>query len=716
MTTRRAFLKISLLAGSSFAIGFRFDDVFAADATAPFQPNAWVRIDPDGVVTVTVGKSEMGQGVRTSLPMILADELEAEWTSVRLEQATPGPQFDRLGTGGSHSVRSSWMPLRQAGATAREMLVTAAAAKLGVDRKDLRAERGFVIHDASKRRIGYGELVAAAAALPVPQDVPLKKLDQLRLVGKATRRVDALDIVQGKATYGIDVRVPGMLYATIVRPRVLGGTIKEFDATRSRAVPGVRHVVRVTAGVAVVATGSWAALEGREALRVVFEDGAHAEFSSELHSRRLREGMEKPGYVTRRDVVELVPESAKHLDVQYWYPFYAHAPVETLNTVASVRGDTCELWSPTQTPNGVQLRVASALGIPPELVKVNTTLIGGGFGRRLGWDYAVEAADVSRAIGGGPVQVLWTRSDDMKHGYFQAASAHRMSGGVSAGGKIVTWNHKKVSSVHNARRTPTQEQLTDANYFRDSSWGVFDVPYVIPSVETSYVHVDTPVPIGPWRAVYSPSATFARECFFDELAGLAGKDPLALRLEHLAGPETLTAADVTVDRRRLRRVLELLRAKSDWGKPMPQGSGRGMACNVYAGDTHVAYAAEVSVRGGVVRVTRVVCAMDCGLVVNPLGVEAQVEGGIVWSLSSALKGEITFAGGRAEQSSFADFDVLRIDETPRIEVHLVPSHGDEPFGVGEPTVPPMVPAIVNAIHAATGKRVRKLPIRREDLV
>lgn len=714
MTTRRAFLKVSLLAGSSFAIGFRIDDLFADEAKAPFQPNGWVRIDSDGAVTLTVGKSEMGQGVRTSLPMILADELEADWSAVRLEQATPGPGFERLGTGGSFSVRGSWLPLRQAGATAREMLVTAAAAKFAVDRKELRADRGFVIHDKSNRRVGYGALAAAAAGLPVPSEVPLKQLSELRLVGNATRRTDGADIVTGKATYGLDVRVPGMLYATIVRPRVLGGAIKSFDATRAKKVPGVRHVVKVAAGVAVAATNTWAALEARKLLDIAFDDGANAAFSSEVHGKRLQDGAEQEGFITRSDVAELVPAGAKTLEARYQYPFYAHAPVETLNTTASVDGKTCEIWSPTQTPNGVQAHVAALLGIPPASVKVNTPLLGGGFGRRLGTDYAVEAADVSRAIGGGPVQVLWTRPDDMKHGYFQAASLHRMSGSIDAQGKVSAWTHKKVSSVHNARRKPSAEQLADPTFFRDSSWGVYDIPYDIPSIETSYVQVDTPVPIGPWRAVFSPSSTFARESFFDELAAAAGKDPIQFRLDHLGGAEKLTAGELTIDRPRLRRLLEMLRAKSDWGRKMPAGSGRGMACNVYDGDTHVAYTAEVSVHEARVRVTRVVCVIDCGLVVNPLGVAAQVEGGVIWSLSSALKGAITFADGSAVQSTFADFDVLRIDETPRIEVHIVPSHGDTPFGIGEPTVPPMVPAVVNAIYAATGKRLRKLPIRPED--
>ncbi|MBV8520141.1 MAG: xanthine dehydrogenase family protein molybdopterin-binding subunit [Acidobacteria bacterium] len=713
MTTRREFLKVSLLAGSALAIGFRFDEADADDGKV-FQPNAWVRIAADGTVTIVVGKSEMGQGVRTSLPMILAEELEADWTKVRLEQASPGPQYRSLGTGGSFSVQSQWKPLRQAGATARELLLTAAAARLGVERASLRAERGFVVSDVLQQRIPYGELVAAAAALPVPENVPLKNASEFRIIGKATRRLDGHDIVTGRARYGIDVRVPRMRYATVVRPPVLGGSVKSFDATRAKKIAGVRAVVQVSTGVAVIADHTWAALKGREALDVVFDAGPNAEFSSALHAQRMREAAAQPGFTTRKDGSISSPV-VKRIESTYQYPFYAHAPVETMNTVADVRGDRCELWSPTQAPQDVRKNVATLLGIPQDNVTVHVTLIGGGFGRRLGWDYAVEAAEVSKAAGGGPVQVLWSRADDMKHGYFQAASLHQMSAGFDADGKLVSWSHKKVSSPHNARSKPTAEQMQDPTFFRDISWGVYDVPYDIPFIETAYLPVATPVPIGPWRAVFSPSSTFARESFLDELAHAAGLDPIEFRLAHLGGAEKLTAGDVTIDRPRLRRVLETLRAKSDWGKPLPKGSGRGMACNVYDGDTHVAYSAEVTVREGKIRVDRVVCVFDCGVVVNPAGIEAQVEGGVIWSLSSALKSELTFRNGGAEQSSYRDFEVLRIDEAPKIEVHLIPSHGDTPFGAGEPPVPPMVPALVNAIHAATGKRVRKLPIRAEDL-
>jgi isoquinoline 1-oxidoreductase beta subunit len=376
-----------------------------------------------------------------------------------------------------------------------------------------------------------------------------------------------------------------------------------------------------------------------------------------------------------------------------------------------VRRNRCEIWAPTQAPNDVQAEVAKMLGISASDVIVHVTLIGGGFGRRLGWDYALEAAEVSKAIG-APVQVIWTRPDDMKHGYFQAASLHQLSGRFDAQRKLVAWTHKKVSSLHNARGTPSETELNDPGFYRDSaSWGVYDIPYNIPSIETRYVRVDTHVPIGPWRAVFSPSSTFARECFIDELAHAVAADPIDFRLQLLEGPDTVQAGDLTIDRTRLRRVLEVLRARSNWNAPLPAGTGRGVACNVYDGATHLGYVAEVSVTPDQIRVRRVVCVIDCGVIVNPLGIESQVEGGVIWGLSSALKGAITFRDGAVEQSTYRDFDVLRIDETPAIDVHLVPSHGDAPFGMGETTVPPIVPAVVNAIFAATGKRIRQLPIR-----
>lgn len=386
-----------------------------------------------------------------------------------------------------------------------------------------------------------------------------------------------------------------------------------------------------------------------------------------------------------------------------------------MNCTARVQGERCEIHVPTQNPNGIQRVVARKLGIEPDNVSVHTTLIGGGFGRRLNVDYAVEAAELAKALG-KPVQILWTRQDDMRHGHFQMASVERLVGGLDAAGRLAVWGHRKTSSFHNLHGKPTPEELKDSAYYRDSAWGVYDIPYDIPAIETDYVEVDCPIPIGPWRSVYSPASTFARECFIDELAHAAGRDPIAFRLEMLGGAETVKAGELEISRPRLRRVIETAREKAGWGSSLPSGRARGFACNVYDGETHVAYIAEASVgNDGSVKVERVTAAIDCGIAVNPNGVEQQMESGVVWALSSLLGGEATLRNGIVEQSNYGDYPVVEIDQTPEIETHIVPSEGERPWGMGEPPVPPLVPAVMNAIFAATRKRLRRMPVRPDDL-
>ncbi|HEX7517563.1 MAG TPA: molybdopterin cofactor-binding domain-containing protein [Chthoniobacterales bacterium] len=716
ITSRRAFLKTAALGGASLVVAFDGRRLLGAgkEAAGQFKPNGWVRVDADGTVTLTIGKSEMGQGVRTSLAMILADELEADWSRIKLVQASPGPDFKRLGTGGSFSLAGSWKTLRQAGAAAREMLITAAAARWTVDRAACTAANGEVVHSASKRSLKYAALVADAAKLPVPADPPLKKASDFRLIGKPTRRINGRDIVTGAARYGIDTKISKMLYASIERPPWRGAKPKRSQDAKALAIRGVR-LVPCASGIAVVGETTWAALKGRAALAVEWEDPPKGAFDSEAHFKRLDEASEQKGFVTRKEEAPAGTRvAARTIFASYFYPFYAHAPVETMNCVADVREDRCIIWAPTQAPNSLQEEVAKFLGTTPEKVEVNVTLIGGGFGRRLAVDYAVEAAEISRAVK-APVQVLWTRTDDMRHGHFQAASAHRLSAGLDSADALVAWRHTKAGSLHNLE-LPDPAAVRDAGFYQDLSWGVYDVPYAIPSIETAYVTVDLPVRHGPWRAVFAPSSVFAREAFIDEVAHVRGSDPLAFRLELLKGPDTVKAGSLTIDRRRLRRVLEVVREKSGWGAPVAVRHGRGVACNIYDGETHIAYVVDVAVDdAGKVRVERVVAAVDCGLVVNPTGVEQQVEGGIIWGISSALLGEITFRGGAAQQATYADYGVARMRGTPAIEVHIVPSEATQPFGMGEPPVPPIAPAIVNAIFAATGKRIRRLPIRPEDL-
>src|SRR5437773_714905 len=631
ITSRRTFLKTTALSGASLLIGIDGNRLLHGAqplAAGHFKPNVWIRIDPDNSVTLTIGKSEMGQGVRTSLAMLLAEELEADWTRIKLEQASPEPGFEDIGTGGSDSIRDGWRSLRQAGATAREMLAMAAAARWKVDRGTF------------------------AGAKP-----------------------------------------------------------KRMQEEKARAVHGVRAIVKISNGVAVVADTTWAAIKGRTTLAVEWDDPPPDAFNSEAHAKRLETGSRERGFITRKE--EPPPGTARvaeTIDATYHYPFYAHAPVETMNWVADVRENRCTIWAPTQAPNRLQKQVAQLLGTTPANVQVNVTLIGGGFGRRLAVDYALEAAEISRAAK-APIQLLWSRPDDMKHGHFQGASVHYLSAGLDAQGTPIAWRHTKAGSFHNISALDPAE-VRDAAWYQDWSWGAYDVPYAFPAIETAYVAVDLPVRHGPWRAVFAPSSVFAREAFFDEVAHHRGADPLAFRLDMLKGTVVIKAGSTTIDRRRLRHVLETVRNKSGWGRSIAEHHGRGVACNAYFGHTYIAYVADVAVdHDGNVRVERVVAAVDCGRVINPIGVEQQMEGGIIWGISSALKGEITFRDGAAQQGTYADFEVARMRETPAIEVHIVNGDAPEPFGMGEPPVPPIVPAIVNAVFAATGKRVRQLPIR-----
>jgi isoquinoline 1-oxidoreductase subunit beta len=719
-TSRRAFIKTSTLGGVALVLGFDGTRgvIYAAALgdRGEFRPNGWIQIDQNGTITLTIGKSEMGQGVRTSLAMILADELGADWTRVSIVQASPGPVFKNLGTGGSWSLGGSWKILRQAAASAREMLIAAAAAQWGVDHSECRAIDSAVVHQGTNRRVDYGALVQAAAKLPVPANPQLKTAADFRLIGRSTPRIDGPDIVTGKAHYGIDVRVPKMLHASVERSPWLGAKPLQWSEDKARAVRGVRAVVPISSGIAVIADSTWSALKGRAALATKWSDQPADGFDSVAHRTRLEKACQEHGVVTRKEVgKEHIDQTGRTMEATYFYPFYAHAPVETMNCTAAVVGDRCTIWAPTQAPNKLQEEAAELLGIPSANVEVHVTLIGGGFGRRLGIDYALEAAEISRAVK-APVQVLWTRPDDMQHGHFQGASAHRLSATLDVRGNLIKWHHTKAGSPHNIDKPDKPEVTKDAAYYQDLSWGVYDIPYAIPSIETSYVAVDIPVRHGPWRSVFAPSSVFARESFIDEIATATGADPLAYRLKLLEGSDMVKAGSLNIDRRRLRKVLEVVGEKSDWRHPMPKGGGRGVACNVYDGETHVAYVVEVSVNSkGDVRVQRVTAAIDCGLIVNPTGVEQQVESGVLWGLSSALAGEITFRNGQVQQSTFADYAVARMRDTPVIEVHLVRSDKMQPYGVGEPPVPPIVPAITNAIFAATGIRLRSLPIRAADL-
>ena len=690
---RRSFLKLSAGAGAGLWLGAHLPSRAEAAAPAAFEPNVWLRIDPQGQVTLYLAKAEMGQGVYTSMPMLVAEELEADWKSIRVVQADADPKFGMMMTGGSSSVRRSWKPLREAGAAAREMLVLAAAQRWGVDRAACQARDGTVIHAATGRKLGYGALASAAAALPVPKEPPLKDPKDFRVIGKRVARLDSLDKSRGTARFGIDVRVPGMNFAVVARPPVRGGKVASFDGAKALAVPGVRKVLQVPSGVAVVADSSWSAIQGREALKVEFDAGPNGGLDQAGIARLLAEApVEKDSPRSEGDVEKALAGAAKRLEATYEVPLLAHATMEPMNCTARFQKGAVEIWAPSQGPSWALEPLAKAVGIPAEKVTFHTTFLGGGFGRRAMPDFVVEAALVSKAAG-VPVQVLWTREDDMRHDFYRPPGRNELRGGLDAAGRLVAWHHLV--------RTPsiTRQLMGSATAFGkrpDVVEGAADVPYAAAAVRVDCAMPELGVTLGFWRSVFSGQNAFAEECFVDELAAAAGKDPLAFRLEHLP-PEN-----------RLRGALQLAAEKAGWGTPAAAGRGRGIACHTSFG-SHVAAVAEVSLDQGRVRVHRVVYGVDCGWVVNPDTVEAQVEGAMVYGLSAALRGQVAIANGAVVQANFDDYEPLRMNEMPAVEVHLVPS-AEPPGGIGEPGLPPIAPAVANALFGLTGKRIRRLPL------
>jgi isoquinoline 1-oxidoreductase beta subunit len=729
--TRRAFLRDGSKAVVGLTLAFHLDVDAPADTAEvrEFAPNAFIRIGPDNIVRLWAIRSEMGQGVRTVLPMVLADELEADWQKVVIEQAKMVPRFKgiRLRTSGSGSAAGTWMPLRKAAATAREMLVSAAAQQWQVNASACRAESSTVSHPASGRKFTYGQLASAASRVPVPTKPHLKEASAFRLVGRPVKRRDGNAIVTGSAVYGLDVKVPGMLYAVVARCPYLGGKLISCDRDPAMKISGVKNVIPIhtgfSGGVAVVATNTWAALMGRDALQPVWDKGDNAGFDSTVFMRQLEQSLSQPGFPIRRhgDAQTAMESSPTKLEALYEYPFQAHAPLETMNCTADVRGSSCEIWVPTQAPEAAQQEAAGLLGIPAEEVRVNVTMLGGGFGRRLQVDYVLEAVEASKAAG-KPVQVLWTRDDDMRHGFFQAAKVERVQAGLDAAGKPVAWLHKSCGPDLSVLGLPSEKDRKNPNFYSDDGmpWGMFDNPYNFPHQAGDFVPVQSPVPTGPWRAVMYPSTVFARESFLDEIADASKVDPLELRLRLLHPGDVLDLTTQKIDRARLIAVLRLAAEKSGWPSAIKQDGGRlwgrGIACNVYSEDCFVAQVAEVSVSKNMsdIQVHRIVSAVDCGLALNPLGMEGQTESAIAWGMSAARGGKINFKDGQVQERSYAEFKVLRMDQAPRVETHILQG-SDMPGGFGETAVPPVAPAIANAIFAATGKRMRRLPITPEKL-
>jgi len=709
LITRRALLRGGLAVGAGLTVGFPVArgarGAALAQTAGVFAPNQWLRIDRDGVVTIVNSVPEMGQGSLTTTSMIIADELDAILDQVRVEQAPANPALYKnpvTGTqsyGGSRGVRDHLAMWRKAAAAAREMLAQAAADEWGVPVESVETEQGAVVHRPSGRRLLYGQLVDRAQQVPVPQNPTLKSPDKFRYIGKPVKRRDTPEKITGRGIYGTDVQVPGMLVASIERCPVFGGKVKSFDATAATRVKGVKHVVQVSNGIAVVADGFWTALQGRRALRVTWDEGPMAQVSSTMITREYEAAAKQPGQVARNDgdAEKVLAAGGRVHEAVYQVPFLEHACMEPMNATAQVMPDACVVWAPTQNPGGTQATAARLTGLPPEKVTVHTTLLGGGFGRRGEQDFIVDAVETSKAVG-APVKVMWTREDDITHGFYRPATYNLFRATLDARGVPAAWFTRMVGPGILIQKGRAQAGTIDAAAVE----AVRNMPYDVPNLRIEWTNKDLGIPLGFWRSVGPSQNGFIIESFIDELAHLAGKDPYEYRRALLGKAP------------RHKAVLELAATRANWGAPLPTGHTRGVAV-AFSYGSYVAHVAEVSVaRDGAVRTHRLVAAIDAGLAVNPENVKAQMEGGAVYALTAALYGRITIDRGRVQQSNFHDYPMLRINEMPVVEVHILDS-GEAPGGLGEPGVPTVAPAVCNAIYAATGRRIRTLPINRDEL-
>ena len=720
--SRRTFLQAGAAVGGGLLLGFTLPARGRGRGRADrFAPNAFIRIDRDGRVTLIMHKVEMGQGTYTSMPMLLAEELEVDLAQVRLEHAPPDdalyaePLFGVQETGGSTSVRGNFEPLRRAGAAARTLLVAAAAQTWQVAATSCRAERGEVIHGPTGRRLGYGALVDKAATLPVPPTPPLKDPKDWTLIGTPAKRLDSPDKVNGTALFGIDVRLPGMKVATLAACPVFGGKLASVDDAKARAVPGVQQVVRLDDAVAVVADHMWAAKKGLAALAIRWDEGPNARLDTADIVQQLAAASQRSGVVARNagDAARAMAGAARKVEAIYEQPFLAHATMEPVNCTVHVRPDGCDIWVGTQVPTFTRTAAAQLTGLPRDRVQVHNHLLGGGFGRRLEVDFVRRAVRIAMQVT-GPVKVVWTREEDIQQDMYRPYYYDRIAAGLDERGRPVAWTHRVTGSSIMARVTrelfpKTLRVMRAAGLHQlvamvkgldvDAVEGAAEPPYTLPNIRVEYVRQEPPgIATAFWRGVGPTHNIFVVESFIDELAAATRQDPFQYRRALLDQAP------------RAKAVLELAALQAGWGRPLAPGSGRGISL-LHAFGSYLAQVAEVSVsKQGEVRVARVVCAVDCGIVVNPDTVKAQIESGVIFGISAVLWGEITFKDGRVEQHNFNDYRVLRINQAPVIEVHLVKST-EAPGGIGEPGTSAVMPAVANAIFAATGKRIRKLPVK-----
>ncbi|GIV36880.1 MAG: isoquinoline 1-oxidoreductase subunit beta [Cyclobacteriaceae bacterium] len=693
--TRRDFMKVSTLAGGGLLLSFQTGNALAAllpkDAEV-FQPNAFVSISPEGLITIMAPNPEVGQGVKTSLPMLVAEELDADWTMVRVEQAGLDTRnFQRQVAGGSGSVRSSWESFRKAGATARQMLLEAAAQKWGVPVSECITRNGFVIHQPTGKTLNYGALATAASGLEVPQEVKLKDPKDYNLIGRRMVNVDAWNIVTGKMPFGLDTRREGMLTAMVARP-TFGKKLKSVDDTRAKQVKGVKQVIVFDNKVAILATNTWAAKKGRDALRLEWEAEGTPE-STENYNTAFAELIKNTTQEPKRndgDVNQALSQADKVLESVFYAPFLPHAPLEPMNFFAHVREDGAELYGPTQTPARTRTEAARVLGLPEEKITVGMSRMGGGFGRRLQADYSVEAARISK-LAGVPVLVVWTREDDMQGGYYRPAGMYRYRAALK-NNQLTGWH--LIAAAANS-----------ANASRENSFPAG----VVPNFRVDSHNYQSPITVGPWRAPNHNFIAFAEESFLDEIALELGKDPVAFRLELLEQAKTNPVGHVAYDPTRYINVIKTAAEMGNWGQQGVKGIFKGFGAHFSFG-TYVAQVADVSVQNGKVKVHKVYCAVDCGRVINLSGAETQIEGGIIDGIGHMLYGEITFKSGEVEQKNFNTYRLIRMPDAPEIEVRFINTNA-EPQGLGEPGLPPIGAAVANAIFAATGSRIYRLPVR-----
>ena len=710
---RRNFLKTGAAISGGFLLNLYLPDwapAGAAQSTSqPVALNAFVHIGNDDLVTVISNHSEMGQGIYTSLPMLIAEELEADWSKIRVQSSPVAAVYNHtvfgiMMTGGSTTTNSEYDRFRQMGAMARVMLISAAAQEWRVDAQSCRAQMGYVVHLASGRRASFGSLAEAASKLEPPKDVTLKDPKDFTIIGKSTRRLDTPSKTNGTAQFGLDVYIPGMVTAVVARSPVFGGKVSSFNADKAKEIPGVVNVLEVPSGVAVIANGFWPAKLGREKLEIVWDEGPGASISTAGMREQYATMAKTPGAVARKvgDPATALAGATKTITAEYEVPYLSHSMMEPLNTVVDLHEDHCEIWTGTQFQTGDRAAAAAATGLKPEQVEIHTTLLGGGFGRRANpaSDFVSEAVHVAK-VAKAPVKVVWTREDDIRGGWYRPMWYDHFAAGLDASGNPVAWTHTIVG-----------QSIFDGTMFASfgikdgidaaSVEGAADIIYSIPNIQVDLHTPKNEVPVQWWRSVGHSHTGFSVEAFLDEVAHAGGKDPYQLRRALLANQPRMLA------------VLDLAAEKAHWGGPLPEGHARGVATH-FSFDSYVAQVAEVSVeKDGRVKVHRIVAAVDCGRTVNPDTVKAQLEGGIIFGLTAALKTEITLDKGRVQQRNFHDYQMVRMFESPEIEVYIVPST-EKPTGVGEPGVPPVAPAVANAIFAATGKRVRRLPIKAEDL-